>query len=117
MHNEYSEVIVRLLRADERFIESNEQDMPLVLEAKGDETVPFLQQFLAKNSKKILEDTAKYGALLLRGFAIASDEDFEKTILSIQGVRGISDAFMSEEGRIHPDKLKFVLHTNAVYKT
>ncbi|TAL58807.1 MAG: hypothetical protein EPN84_12370, partial [Legionella sp.] len=33
------------------------------------------------------------------------------------GFRGISEAFMSEEGRIHIGDLKYVLHTNAVYKT
>jgi len=55
--------------------------------------------------------------VLLRGFDINSDFAFEQTLLSIQGFRGISEAFMSEEGRIHVDDLKFVLHTNAVYKT
>jgi hypothetical protein len=60
---------------------------------------------------------AKYGAVLFRGFGVASDEDFENTVLSIKGLRGISEAFMSEEGRIHAGKSKFVLHTNSVYKT
>ena len=60
---------------------------------------------------------ATYGAVLLRGFDITSDEEFEKRVLSIKGLQGISDAFMSEEGRIHSDNLKYVLHTNAVYKT
>ena len=55
--------------------------------------------------------------MLLRGFAVVSDEDFGKTVLAIQGFRGISDAFMSEEGRIHAGNLKYVLYTNAVYKT
>ena len=91
--------------------------MPLVIEANGSTNIGFLQEFLASHSANLLEDISKYGAVLLRGFDIASDEDFENTILSIREFRGINEAFMSEEGRIHVGNLKFVLHTNAVYKT
>lgn len=117
MHNQYSGVITRFLRTDERLVLSKENEMPLVIEADGSKDLVFLQAFLSANSKKLLKDVSKYGAVLFRGFDINSDEDFEKTLLSIQGLRGMSDAFMSEEGRIHPDNVKFVLHTNAVYKT
>ncbi len=77
----------------------------------------FLQAFLTSHSKAILADISTYGAVLLRGFEVASDADFERTVLSIQGLKGISEAFMSEEGRIHAGHLHYVLHTNAVYKT
>jgi alpha-ketoglutarate-dependent taurine dioxygenase len=117
MHHDYASVTTRFLRQDERFMLSQEHEMPLVLEAKESTDVKFLKDFLATHSTQILEDLAHYGAILLRGFDISSDEDFEKSILSIDGFQGISDAFMSEEGRIHVDDLKFVLHTNAVYKT
>ena len=117
LHNEYKDVITRFLRKDERLVLSDETEMPLVIEAKGLTDLEFLHQFLTANSEKLLEDISTYGAVLLRGFNVASDVDFEKTVLSIQGFRGISDAFMSEEGRIYVDHLKYVLHTNAVYKT
>lgn len=113
----YSGVATRLLRQEERLILSEEEMMPLVIEAKESADPAFLQQFLSTHSADILADIANYGAVLLRGFAINNEHDFEKTILSVQGLRGISDAFMSEEGRVHVDDLKFVLHTNAVYKT
>jgi len=116
MHD-YNGVSTRFLRHDERLVSSQELEMPLVIEAKDRADVPFLQQFLAENSVQIIADLAKYGAILLRGFDIASDEDFEKTVLSIKGFYGISEAFMSEQGRIPVDHLKYVLHTNAVYKT
>jgi alpha-ketoglutarate-dependent taurine dioxygenase len=64
-----------------------------------------------------MEDVAKYGALLFRGFDIQTDEDFENTILSIDGMHGISEAFMAEHGRERVGNLKYVLHTNTVYKT
>lgn len=113
----YVGVKTRFLRDDERLILSNEKEMPLVIEAAESKDIGFLQQFLAKNSDQIKNDMVKYGVVLLRGFDLKTDEDFEKSVLSIQGFRGISEAFMSEQGRIHVDNLKYVLHTNSVYKT
>lgn len=117
MHSEYSGVNVRFLNQDERLISSKENEMPLVIEANDSTDVEFLQKFLAAHSTQILADIAHYGAVLLRGFNISSDDEFEKTVLSIREIRGISDAFMSEEGRTHTGDSKYVLHTNAVYKT
>ncbi|BCA94839.1 pyoverdine biosynthesis regulatory gene SyrP [Legionella antarctica] len=117
MDNEYVGVITRFLRKDERLIISEENEMPLIIEAKDSTDLKFLHEFLSSNAAKILEEIAKYGAVLLRGFDVASDQDFEETVLKIPGFKGISEAFMSEEGRIHADDLKYVLYTNAVYKT
>ena len=117
MHNEYTGVNVRFLRPDERFILSEEKEMPLVIEANGTTDIVFLQTFLTQHAEKLTLDIAQYGAVLLRGFDVASDEDFEKTVVGIPGFRGISEAFMSEEGRIPVGNLHYVLHTNAVYKT
>lgn len=117
MHDNYPKVVTRFLRQDERLVLSEENEMPLVIEAKDHTDLNFLHDFLTTHSAQLLEDIATYGAVLFRGFDIASDEDFEKTILSIQGLKGISEAFMSEEGRTHTGNLNYVLHTNAVYKT
>ncbi len=117
MYNEYTGVTTRFLRDDERFILSEEKEMPLVIEAHDSTSAAFLQQFLASNNNKIIEDLANYGAILLRGFAINSDKEFEQTILSLPNFQGISEAFMSENGRTHVGELNYVLHTNSVYKT
>lgn len=117
INNQYSDVRTRFLRNDERLIVSCEQEMPLVIEPQTHKDAAFLQDFLKTNSHRIVEDIAQYGAVLLRGFDITSDEQFEKTVLSIPEFKGISDAFMAENGRVHVDNLQFVLHTNAVYKT
>lgn len=117
MYNEYTGVITRFLRDDERFILSEEKEMPLVIEAQSTKSCEFLQKFLTANATKLIEDMAKFGAVLLRGFDIQTDEQFEKTVLSIPDFRGISEAFMSENGRTHVGELQFVLHTNSVYKT
>ncbi|MGL5743032.1 MAG: TauD/TfdA family dioxygenase [Legionella sp.] len=117
MDKEYQGVTTRCLRPEERLVLSEEKEMPLVIEANDSVDLEFLQQFLVSNSSLIIDDMAKYGAVLLRGFNITTDEQFEKVILSIHEFRGISDALMSENGRTHVDNLKFVLHTNSVYKT
>lgn len=117
MDNGYTGVRTRFLSQNERFMGSDEQEMPLVIEPNGAKDLPFLQQFLKTHSAQIKQDIARYGAVLLRGFDVHTDHDYEQTVLSIDGFNGISEAFMSEEGRIHIDNLKYVLHTNAVYKT
>jgi alpha-ketoglutarate-dependent taurine dioxygenase len=115
--NQYEGVTTRFLQDQERLILSREKEMPLVIEALESTDHVFLSQFLSSHATQIIGDMAKYGAVLLRGFNISSDEQFEKTVLSIPQFRGISDAFMSENGRVPVDKLKYVLHTNSVYKT
>ncbi len=117
MVREYVGVNTRFLRREERLMISEESEMPLVIEAEEAKDLSFLQQFLASNSQKIIEDIATYGAVLLRGFDVNSDSDFENTVLKIQGFKGISEAFMSDEGRTHAGDLKYVLYTNAIYKT
>jgi alpha-ketoglutarate-dependent taurine dioxygenase len=115
--NSYVGVTTRFLRKDERLITSLETKMPLVFEAKEHADIKFLQDFLKTNSENLMQDVAKYGALLFRGFDIQSDNDFENAILSIKGLTGISEAFMSEQGRERVDNLKYVLHTNKIFKT
>jgi len=115
--NRYEGVTTRFLRPDEHLIQSEEKEMPLVIEAKDRKDIQFLQEFLKANSEKLIEDAAKYGALLFRGFEIQSDSDFEKTITSIHGIHGISEAFMAEHGRERVGDLKYVLYTNTIYKT
>lgn len=117
IRNNYEGVTTRFLRKDERFINTLETEMPLVFESKEHKDLKFLQDFLKANSENLMEDVGKYGALLFRGFNIQSDKDFENAILSINGLQGISDVFMSEHGRERVEDLKYVLHTNTVYKT
>lgn len=117
MHNEYSGVITRFLRDDERLMLSEEKEMPLVLEAHRETSIEYLQQFLAANATKLIEDMAQYGAVLLRGFDVSTDAQFEQTILSIPDFHGIGEAFMSENGRDHVEGHQYVLLTNSVYKT
>ncbi|WP_133136247.1 TauD/TfdA family dioxygenase [Legionella rowbothamii] len=114
---EYPGVCTRFLRDDERFILSDEKEMPLVIEAQSIKSAVFLHQFLAANANQLVTDIAKYGAVLFRGFDINSEQQFEKAMMSIPDFHGISEAFMSENGRTHVGELKYVLHTNSVYKT
>jgi alpha-ketoglutarate-dependent taurine dioxygenase len=117
VHSSYDGVTTRFLRKDEHLVTSSENTMPLVIEANQRKDIKFLQEFLKANSESLMIDVAKYGALLFRGFDIKSDKDFENTILSINGLHGISDSFLAEHGRERVDGLKYVLHTNTIYKT
>lgn len=114
----YPDVITRFLKPEERLIQSEEKEMPLVLEAKESHRgLPFLQEWLRTHATQIMHDVATYGAVLFRGFDIQNEQDFEDALCSLPEIRGISEAFMSEEGRVPVGNLKYVLHTNAVYKT
>lgn len=117
MMSEYPDLITRFLRDDERLILSDEKEMPLVLEAIHQRSPEFLQQFLATKANKLIDDLAKYGALLFRGFEIDSDAKFEQTLLSIPQFQGIDGAFMAENGRDYVAGHRYVLMTNSVYKT
>lgn len=111
------QVDTRFLRSDERLFETQEHSMPLVIEAKTHKDLNFLIQWLSTHEQDLQHYLAHYGAVLFRGFAINSDQDFEHTMLKIPFFKPIADAFMAENGRITVDGLRYVLHTNAVYKT
>lgn len=117
MSNSYADVNTRFLHSHERLISSKADELPLVIEPKQETSMYFLKNFLSSHSREILEEISTYGAILLRGFDVSSETDFESALLSIHGLEGISEAFMSEEGRVPVGDLNYVLHTNAVYKT
>ncbi|WP_437896077.1 TauD/TfdA family dioxygenase [Sorangium sp. So ce124] len=98
-------------------MKTREAHTPLVIEPRRSTSVGFLKELLASHSSEIIGDIAAHGAILLRGFDIGSPSSFEDVVLSIQGLRGIRDVFMSEPGRTIVDGARFVLHTNALYKT
>lgn len=113
----YKNVLTRFLKNEERACVSHETELPLVIEATQSHDVEFLWNFLSTNSKQILKDITTYGAVLLRGFDVKSGAEFEKTLLSINGLKGISELFMPVVGRVYIDGLKYVLHPNIFYKT
>lgn len=112
-------VISRFLQSQESFIASKEKTLPLVIEPASAEfaTPEFLQTFLAEHSSDIQQHIASYGAVLLRGFQVDTTKLFEQTVLSIQGMQGMSHLFMSEPGRERVDGLDYVFHTNNRVKT
>ncbi|MCX7124890.1 MAG: TauD/TfdA family dioxygenase, partial [Gammaproteobacteria bacterium] len=116
---EYSGVKTRFLRNNERLIPTKEDKLPFVIEPETPESghFNFLHAFLASHSNAILNDIASYGAVLLRGFNVSSTKEFEQSILSINGMHGMSHLFMSEPGRERVDGLDYVFHTNSKIKT
>jgi alpha-ketoglutarate-dependent taurine dioxygenase len=113
----YPNVAVRLLVPAERSISSSERASPLVIEAEERRDLKFLTEFLRSHSAELTEDVAKHGAILLRGFDIASDKDFETAVLSIRTMIGMDSVFMEEEGRTAVEGSRYVMHTNSIYTT
>jgi alpha-ketoglutarate-dependent taurine dioxygenase len=117
MENQYKGVTTRALRDDERAISSSEPQTPLVIEPLHSKNRNFLKRFMKENSCQIISDIERYGAVLFRGFDIHSAADFEEQVLSIQGMRGMSEFMMSEPGRITVSGTRHVIHPNVNFKT
>lgn len=117
MDQRYTGVVTRTLRDDERRVPTGEKQTPLVIEPLHSRDATFLQEFLASHSSALMEDIAAHGAVLLRGFDVTSPADFERQVLSIRGMQGMNEVLMSEKGRDVVDGTRFVLYTNANFKT
>lgn len=116
-HKKYNDVVTRTLHDSERAIYTTETQTPLVIEPKQSKSLAFLQGFMKENSPKIISDIEKHGAVLFRGFDVHLPADFEKQVLSINGMHGINEIMMSELGRTVVDGTRYVMHTNKRFKT
>jgi alpha-ketoglutarate-dependent taurine dioxygenase len=117
MNREYRDVTSRMLRKADCSIATVDGAAPLVIEPRSSKTVGSLTSFLADNSTAIVEDIAKYGAILLRGFAVKSPESLEQAIRSIKGMRGMANYFLPRKGRSVPvENTQFVFHTGLNYE-
>nr|WP_260691645.1 TauD/TfdA family dioxygenase [Rhizobium laguerreae] len=117
MTSRYVDVVGRVLSEAERGFPTDEQETPFVIEPLESTTTEFLSDFLSRHSEQVLADIAKHGALLIRGFDIASSAEFERLFLSIRGMTGMDELLLSEAGRTLTDGTRFVFHTNALIKT
>jgi len=113
----YSGVITRLLEYEERSIGSVDQPTPLVIAARNQRNASFLREFIADNAIALMGDAARHGAVLFRGFNLASDADFEHALLGSNALRGMNDMQLSEAGRTIVPGSNYVLHTNTIYST
>ncbi len=117
MLREYIDVTTRFLSKQERTLSTNQDALPLVIEAKNEKSSEFLFKFLETYHHELKDDIDKYGAILIRGFDIRSDVDFERAVLKIKHFQAIENTFMREEGRDRVSGTTSVLHTNTIYKT
>ena len=117
MSDTYEGVISRHLTGAERRVPIEEEGTPLVIEPLRSSNTGFLEEFLQHHSSRIYVDLATHGAILLRGFDVASAGDFERVTLSIQGMSGIHEILLSEPGRAVVDGTRFVRSTSMLVKT
>jgi alpha-ketoglutarate-dependent taurine dioxygenase len=113
----YGQAQSRFLSDDERTFPVEERETPLVIEPRGSSSLDALLDLLSSHSEQIIRAIAHHGAVLLRGFEVKSDADFERAVLSLRSFEGISNVFMAEEGRTTVPGTRFVLYTNANFKT
>lgn len=112
-----NDAAVRFLRDDERSVKVEDPTIPLVVDGRSSAGPRAASDFLAAQGGAILSAVAKHGAVLLRGFDIPTTADFERVMLTVQGVSAMGEAFMAEPGRTVVPGAKYVLHTNTLYKT
>ncbi|AMO93238.1 taurine catabolism dioxygenase TauD, TfdA family protein [Collimonas fungivorans] len=108
---------VRTLQPQEQATRNDFRGIPMVIEAQNPADAGEARTLLAERGLEILDQVERHGAVLLRGFGVATGGDFEQAMLSIPQVRGMNQVFMSELGRTVIDGARFVLHTNTLYKT
>lgn len=113
----YTGVTTRLFDEKERRMRTFARQTPLVIEPQRERSAAFLDGFLGAYSSRILDDVAAHGAVLLRGFDLATPQAFQHAVLAIRGMHGMNEVFMSEAGRTVIDGTRYVLHTNANFKT
>jgi len=92
------DIHTRSLYEREKEIQST-NDSPFVFEATNEKDKIELQGFLVENSEDVLEKIHKHGAVLLRGFKIFSETEFEQAITSMKEFKAMDNYFMSEDGR------------------
>jgi alpha-ketoglutarate-dependent taurine dioxygenase len=106
----------RKLSRDERPCDAVNASLPIVLEPRSAAGRSSLRHHVA-DGQRIHEALQRHGAVLLRGFAIESEHDFEQIVLSIPGFRPMAGYFMSEAGRDLIAGTRYVFHTNALVRT
>ena len=117
MNNDRKEVKTRYLVSSEREIPILSKEFPLVIEPNTDNSLEFICEYLSANSNFILDNIREHGAILLRGFALKEACDFEKVMLSIKGLSGISHLFLDKANRKAVEGTQYVFPTNNIVRT
>ena len=107
----------RTVHGEERPLDTQETQLPLVIEAGADRSVDHACQVLADNTPQIMADIHEHGAVLLRGFDINTAQDYEMVATSIRGLQPMTDYFMSEPGRKTVPGTAAVFNTNSIART
>jgi alpha-ketoglutarate-dependent taurine dioxygenase len=107
----------RLLKSHERSLKAGQSanSAPLVVEPNGSEHR--LTEFFQNNSSKFKQAIQDYGMVLLRGWQIGQDVEFEKSIFSLNGITPMRAPLFVEPGRDVVPGTEHVHFTNTKLKT
>jgi alpha-ketoglutarate-dependent taurine dioxygenase len=108
----YVNINRRALNASERRVRAGEPEIPLVLEPENPIDQDTATRYLAQNADRILDDVSKHGAILLRRFPVQTAKSFESHVLSIKGLRGMTEPLLEYKARAKPlEDTEFVAPT------
>jgi alpha-ketoglutarate-dependent taurine dioxygenase len=107
----------RFLDSSERAISGIENNTPFIYECDDTIAAMKLPEFLRENSDEVLERIYEHGAVLLRGFHVSTESEFEQAVTNLQGMKVMKDYFMAEPGRTLVEGCKYVYYTNKKVKT
>ena len=95
--------LVRRLEVNERSMPTGKRSpqFPLVIEPGNSSRSAGLPEFLNDNSQRVLESLHRFGAVLLRGWDVGTERDFERAILSIQGILPFKRHFKIQSSKKH----------------
>lgn len=74
-----------------------ENKLPLIISPLFDDSLDFLCRWLSHNRQWVEEQMLTYGAVIIRGFAIANAPEFERAISSLQP--NLSDSYRGTSPR------------------
>jgi alpha-ketoglutarate-dependent taurine dioxygenase len=114
---EFPDATTRLLEDHERPFGSVARALPLVVEPRRSSSASALHSLLASSSGTVEAAVYDHGAVLFRGYAVATERDFQTAIHSLRGARPVQRYFMMEKGRSLVPGTDSVFVTNQHYKT
>jgi alpha-ketoglutarate-dependent taurine dioxygenase len=92
---------------------------PLVFECPDERRrdLATLEKFVRDNASQIHADIARHGAVIFRGFPVASAAQFERVLGAIPGFVPIAETFMCQPGRVLTHGAQFVFETDVTTVT
>ena len=95
----------------------SDKPFPLVLEPARARSLEWLLRAVRAEAEALTNALTRHGAILLRGFDVGSEADFEQVLLAFPTLRPVGEIFLSEPGRELVAGTRYVFYTNKKVRT